>query len=265
VSTTSQGPGWWLASDGRWYPPEQQPGTTQVLAPPIARYSPVSQPPTTSGLALASLVLSVVWLAGVGSVLAIVFGFMARSEIRRSNGAKSGGAMAVAGIVIGFVGVAGLAPVIVGIGVLGTAATNLALNLRPTVVTYGTTVNVASSLNPGLKTMTVYPLGFPTSSTGAPSGDSIAVSRMRICADGSGSQSGFNGVLMNAYFADESTAGLDPVATVQGMGQNLAAVTGGIPANGCLSGYVAFDVRTGTHPIGVEYDSNVFRTIQWTG
>ena len=22
MSTTSQGPGWWLASDGKWYPPE---------------------------------------------------------------------------------------------------------------------------------------------------------------------------------------------------------------------------------------------------
>lgn len=26
MSDTSQGPGWWQASDGKWYPPEQQPG-----------------------------------------------------------------------------------------------------------------------------------------------------------------------------------------------------------------------------------------------
>ncbi len=26
MSEVSQGPGWWLASDGRWYPPEQAPG-----------------------------------------------------------------------------------------------------------------------------------------------------------------------------------------------------------------------------------------------
>jgi hypothetical protein len=26
MSDTSQGPGWWLASDGRWYPPETHPG-----------------------------------------------------------------------------------------------------------------------------------------------------------------------------------------------------------------------------------------------
>ncbi len=27
MSDESQGPGWWLASDGKWYPPEQAPGT----------------------------------------------------------------------------------------------------------------------------------------------------------------------------------------------------------------------------------------------
>ena len=26
MSDTSQGPGWWQASDGKWYPPEQAPG-----------------------------------------------------------------------------------------------------------------------------------------------------------------------------------------------------------------------------------------------
>lgn len=31
MSDVSQGPGWWLASDGRWYPPQAQPGP--VLRP----------------------------------------------------------------------------------------------------------------------------------------------------------------------------------------------------------------------------------------
>jgi hypothetical protein len=30
MSDTSQGPGWWQASDGKWYPPEQQPASTPV-------------------------------------------------------------------------------------------------------------------------------------------------------------------------------------------------------------------------------------------
>jgi hypothetical protein len=33
MSDVSQGPGWWQASDGRWYPPSQQP---QQLPPPPA-------------------------------------------------------------------------------------------------------------------------------------------------------------------------------------------------------------------------------------
>ncbi len=34
MSDTSQGPGWWQASDGKWYPPESNPSTAQSAAPP---------------------------------------------------------------------------------------------------------------------------------------------------------------------------------------------------------------------------------------
>ncbi len=37
MSDASQGPGWWIASDGKWYPPEQVPGPTappEVVEPP---------------------------------------------------------------------------------------------------------------------------------------------------------------------------------------------------------------------------------------
>lgn len=33
MSDTSQGPGWWQASDGKWYPPEQAPGAQPAPAP----------------------------------------------------------------------------------------------------------------------------------------------------------------------------------------------------------------------------------------
>lgn len=33
MSDTSQGPGWWQASDGKWYPPEQAPGAAPVTPP----------------------------------------------------------------------------------------------------------------------------------------------------------------------------------------------------------------------------------------
>ncbi|MGI9602872.1 MAG: hypothetical protein ACR2QE_13385, partial [Acidimicrobiales bacterium] len=34
MSDSSQGPGWWQASDGKWYPPEQQPATPPSATPP---------------------------------------------------------------------------------------------------------------------------------------------------------------------------------------------------------------------------------------
>lgn len=54
---------------------------------------------STDGFAIASLVLGIIG----GSVLAIIFGFVARGRIKRSGGAKSGKGMATAGIVLGCV------------------------------------------------------------------------------------------------------------------------------------------------------------------
>ncbi len=42
MSESAQGPGWWLASDGRWYPPEQAPGYAPQPQTPAA--SPISAP-----------------------------------------------------------------------------------------------------------------------------------------------------------------------------------------------------------------------------
>lgn len=61
---------------------------------------------STNGLAVASLVLGIVWIWGVGSILALIFGLVARSQISRSAGTQGGGGMAVAGIVLGAVGIA---------------------------------------------------------------------------------------------------------------------------------------------------------------
>jgi len=44
MSDTSEGPGWWLASDGRWYPPESQPGQPMRPAQPPMQQAPPPQP-----------------------------------------------------------------------------------------------------------------------------------------------------------------------------------------------------------------------------
>ena len=183
MSDVSQGPGWWIASDGKWYSPEQAPGyvpeapasgppvasggfipsthpDTALGSPPAAPgygpqpgapgygpppaaqgygpppsapgYGPPSGPPgyappfdsgygypqggspygyapvgKTNGLAIAAMVCSFFfWIYGLGAILGIVFGFIARSQIKRSGGTQQGSGMALAGIIIGFGGIA---------------------------------------------------------------------------------------------------------------------------------------------------------------
>lgn len=78
-----------------WYPP-----------PGHVIYAPG---PRTNGFAIASLVLGIVWIYWVGSILALVFGYIAKRQIDRSNGAESGRGLAIAGIVLGWIGIGVLA------------------------------------------------------------------------------------------------------------------------------------------------------------
>jgi hypothetical protein len=59
-------------------------------------------------LAIASLILGAAgWLVcGVGSIVAVVLGFIARSQIKASGGRDTGDGMAKAGIILGFIGIA---------------------------------------------------------------------------------------------------------------------------------------------------------------
>jgi hypothetical protein len=110
------GPGWWLASDGRYYPPEQAPASAAPPPPPLTgytAYAPMVQATSANGLAIASMVLGILWIYWVGSILALVFGYIAKGQIDRSAGRQSGRGMAIAGIVLGWIGVAVLALVIV--------------------------------------------------------------------------------------------------------------------------------------------------------
>ncbi|SDJ48618.1 protein of unknown function [Frankineae bacterium MT45] len=86
-----------------YVPPPQQPQVYRVPPVPGSR-------PGTNGMAVASLVLSLFWLYGIGSVLAIVFARKAKRQIAQTG--QSGGGMATAGTIIGWLGIAGLILVI---------------------------------------------------------------------------------------------------------------------------------------------------------
>jgi hypothetical protein len=68
---------------------------------------------TTSGMAIASLVMGLLWMYWLGSIVAICLGYAARREIRNNAGRIEGEGMATAGIVLGWIGVGMLALLIV--------------------------------------------------------------------------------------------------------------------------------------------------------
>jgi Domain of unknown function (DUF4190) len=84
-------------------PPEEIAAAAADPAPPGHLVAPVRD---TNGSAVASVLLAVLWLAGVGSLLALVFGYRARREIKNSAGSQKGSGLATAGIILGWIGIA---------------------------------------------------------------------------------------------------------------------------------------------------------------
>ena len=75
---------------------------------------------STNGLAVASMVLGILWIYWIGSILALVFGYMAKKQIDEAGGVQSGRGMATAGIVLGWIGVGTVAFFIVLLLTVGT-------------------------------------------------------------------------------------------------------------------------------------------------
>ena len=99
------------------YPPAGHP-------PPPAGYPyPYSAPtqPKTNGFSVAGLVLGILWIYWLGSILALIFGYVAKSQIDKSNGTQGGRGMAIAAIVLGWIGVGTLTLVII-LAAIGAAS-----------------------------------------------------------------------------------------------------------------------------------------------
>jgi len=75
---------------------------------PVPQELPVGAAPvqkSTNGLAVASMVVGIVWIYWIGSILALIFGYIAKGQIDQSQGRQGGRGMAIAGIVLGWVGI----------------------------------------------------------------------------------------------------------------------------------------------------------------
>lgn len=117
-----------------YYPsPAPQPGYGAGVpyGPPYGYYPYPAHPPPrpTNGMAVVSMVLGIMWLYWVGSILSLIFGYIARKQIRERG--ENGDGMAIAGIVLGWIGVAGLVAVVVLLAVVGISATEQTSDPRP--------------------------------------------------------------------------------------------------------------------------------------
>jgi hypothetical protein len=80
--------------------PPARPDLLQPMAAGATEFSSTE----TNTLAVFSFFVSLFWFFGLGSFVAIVLGLVARGQIRRTGGRQPGGGLAMAGIVIGSIG-----------------------------------------------------------------------------------------------------------------------------------------------------------------
>ena len=86
-------------------PPYGAPQQPYGAAQQPYQYGPNRPVAATNGLAVASLVLGIITLCGIGSILAVIFGYVGKGQIDRSGGTQSGRGLAIAGIVLGWIGI----------------------------------------------------------------------------------------------------------------------------------------------------------------
>ncbi|MEZ5180518.1 MAG: DUF4190 domain-containing protein [Acidimicrobiales bacterium] len=131
MSEQSMGPGWWQASDGRWYPPESAPGSpapgpswppapveASPWGAPTGYGAPYGAPawgppglPSANGTAIASLVIGIVGVIPclfnqILAPVALVLGIVVVRKINAGEVVPEGKGLAIAGIVLGAIGTA---------------------------------------------------------------------------------------------------------------------------------------------------------------
>lgn len=140
MSDYSQGPGWWQASDGKWYPPDSSttapppttgPFTAQTYAP--STYSqPVygQQQQGRSGMAIGAMVCGIVGLAGgaltcgilaPAAIVAVVLGHIVLSQIKKDPSMQNSRGFAMTGVITGWIAIA--IALLIGIAAIVIVAT----------------------------------------------------------------------------------------------------------------------------------------------
>jgi Domain of unknown function (DUF4234) len=101
MSDVSQGPGWWMASDGKWYPPETAPaapppgGEQPAVYSPGASYGPIGK--------RENIGLQVLWSFLTLGLYGIYWAYKCHEEIKVHTGDGVGGP--VGAVIYFFVGI----------------------------------------------------------------------------------------------------------------------------------------------------------------
>lgn len=80
------------------------PSQPRYSQPAAAGQQDMRAPAENDGLAIASLVLGILWMWGLGSVLAVIFGHVSFANAKRAYRKPSG--LTIAGLVLGYAGIA---------------------------------------------------------------------------------------------------------------------------------------------------------------
>lgn len=107
--------------------PVQPPYAPYAQQPPPYGYPPYVPPRPTNGMAIAAMVCGIVGVCSPLGILALIFGTIAKRQIRETG--EQGDGMATAGVVLGWIGVAStifwIAYYIFVIAVVGTTFNEL--------------------------------------------------------------------------------------------------------------------------------------------
>jgi hypothetical protein len=218
-------------------------------------------PPPSNGFGVASFVLSIFWLFGLGSLLAVIFGVKARHRARRW-GASSG--LGTAGVVIGIIG-------LIGAVLFWLVVAGLVFNVvQQTEIHHealGTTVTLSSSdeQDSGIARVTVFSVTAPFTSqdpTVTPDpGQEFAVADIEECAGPNGAPDGPDTenlelvvggqTFQSAVIGNPRSPALD----------NVSSLT----PNQCTRGYLPYEIAAGTTPTGLRYGQGAdsFDRYQW--
>ncbi|HEX4219671.1 MAG TPA: DUF4190 domain-containing protein [Acidimicrobiales bacterium] len=205
-----------------------------------------------SGLAIASLVLSIVWLGGIGAILAVIFAIVSLRHIAASQGRLRGRGLSIAGLIIGIIG-------IIGAAITWSVVAWVGANARHVTVPIGRTVNVSDSFSLGISTMQISAVHRVDQLSGSTAGHYV-VADVRICAGNSGSRTG---VFDSAFFLNTDNG--NSVSGSTSVQQKPDIGNGSVPSNTCVTGHVTFKVNSDSTSVrSIDYHGFVPSTYTWT-